>query len=312
MSPAQLLAHFDRICEAPGAVPRLRRFILDLAVRGKLVEQDPSDEPAAELLKLIPGSNVELAGREQKRPQGSTSPSLSRRPFAIPSNWAWTRLGDVGDWGSGSTPPRGNPRLYGGGIVWIKSGELNDNPELATSGETITQAALNAGSFRRNQPGDVLIAMYGATIGKVAILSQPAVTNQAVCGCTPFVGLSSRFLFEFLKSQRTQFHLASEGGAQPNISKMKLVRFPLPLPPLPEQEPIVRTVDELMALCERLEAVQAERERRRDRLVVASLSRLNEARPAPATGTTASVSICGTCRVRVLASNTSRSCAGQF
>ncbi|MSO22383.1 MAG: hypothetical protein EXQ58_03820 [Acidobacteria bacterium] len=137
----------------------------------------------------------------------------------------------MGDWGSGSTPARGNHDLYGGGITWLKSGELNDNQALAGSEETVTELALKTGSFRRNQPGDVLLAMYGATIGKVAILAEPAVTNQAVFGCTPFDGISNRYLFSFLLSQRARFHSASEGGAQPNISKVKIVGFPFPLPP---------------------------------------------------------------------------------
>src|SRR5271157_4357653 len=97
-------------------------------------------------------------------------------------------LGQIGDWSSGSTPPRGNHEYYGGGITWLKSGELNDNQQLAGSEETVTKLAVSKCSFRENRPGDVLIAMYDATIGKLAILAEPAVTNQAVCGCTPLTG----------------------------------------------------------------------------------------------------------------------------
>jgi type I restriction enzyme S subunit len=131
-------------------------------------------------------------------------------------------------------------------------------------------------------PGDVLFAMYGATIGKVAILAKEAVTNQAVVGCTPFDGVFNKYLLKFLIAQRPQFHQASEGGAQPNVSKEKVVRCPFPLPPLAEQHRIVAKVDELMAMCDRLEAAQQEREERRDRLNRASLHRLNNGADADA------------------------------
>jgi len=276
MSPARVLEHFERISDAPDAVPRLRRFILDLAVRGRLVEQDPSDEPASQLLRLIEAEKASLVKAGEIKKQEVIPLGEDEQPFVIPASWAWTRLGAVGDWGSGSTPPRGSHEFYGGGITWLKSGELNDNKELRGSEETVTEAAVTKCSFRRNQAGDVLIAMYGATIGKVAILAEPALTNQAVCGCTPFSGVLNHYLLNFLLSQRSHFHSASEGGAQPNISKVKIVESPFPLPPLAEQHRIVAKVDELMALCDRLEAAQAERETRRDRLVAASLNRMNQ------------------------------------
>lgn len=273
-SADHLLALYDRVAEAEDAIPRLRRFVLDLAVRGKLVEQDPSDEPAAELLKRIAQEKARLvkAGEIKKSEVDGLLPS--DEPFALPKNWAWTRLGSIGDWGAGSTPSRGNSELYGGSVTWLKSGELNDNTALAGSEETVTEAAVKKGSFRVNKPGDILLAMYGATIGKLAILAETAVTNQAVCGCTPFEGVANRFLFLFLLSYRANFHAASEGGAQPNISKVKIVSTPFPLPPLAEQHRIVAKVDELMALCDQLEQARAGREAVRDRLTTASLARL--------------------------------------
>ena len=119
--------------------------------------------------------------------------------------------------------------------------------------------------------------MYGATIGKLAILSETAVTNQAVCGCTSFDGVFNKYLFLYLLARRKDFHDQSEGGAQPNISKIKIVLSPIPLPPLAEQRRIVAKVDELMGLCDRLEAAQKDRESQRDRLVASSLHHLNQA-----------------------------------
>ena len=92
--------------------------------------------------------------------------------FKVPGSWVWTLLGGIGDWGSGSTPPRGRADYYSGDISWFKSGELGDNKSLSDSEEKITHLALGECSFRLNKPGDILIAMYGATIGKLAILAE--------------------------------------------------------------------------------------------------------------------------------------------
>lgn len=278
MNAKDLLEHFDRVAEAPGSIAALRRFILDLAVRGKLVDQDPNDEPASELLKRIQAHEKKLV-KEGKIKKQKPLPTFEATeiPFNTPTNWLWLRLGNIGDWGSGSTPPRGSSEYYDGDITWLKSGELGDSLSLKGSQEKISTLALEKCSFRLNQPGDVLIAMYGATIGKLAILSEIAVTNQAVCGCTPFDGVFNKYLFLFLASRREDFHNQSEGGAQPNISKIKIVLSPIPLPPLREQHQIVSKVDELMDLCDRLEAAQKNRENLRDRLVAASLHQLNQA-----------------------------------
>jgi type I restriction enzyme S subunit len=184
MNAELLLAHYDGISDAPDAVARLRKFILDLAVRGKLVEQAPQDEPATVLLRRIQKQKNRMAEMGEIRKQETLPVEIDDEPFSIPTNWAWTRLGQIADWGSGSTPSRGNHEFFGGGVTWLKSGELNDNKQLIGSEETVTEQAITKGSFRQNRPGDVLIAMYGATIGKVAILAESAVTNQAVCGCT--------------------------------------------------------------------------------------------------------------------------------
>ena len=277
MNTDRLFALYDRVADAPDAVGRLRRFVLDLAVRGKLVEQDPADEPASELLERISDERKTLLRAKRIKRVVVDPVALGETPFRVPSTWQWTRLGNVGDWGAGSTPSRANTDFFGGDVTWLKSGELDDNRHLVGSEETITQLALDSCSFRMNRPGDVLIAMYGATIGKLAILAESAVTNQAVCGCTPFQGLLSDFFFLFLLSQRRTFRRSSEGGAQPNISKVKIVAVPFPLPPFAEQHRIVAKVDELMTLCDRMEEARTAREDTRDRLTKASLARLSAA-----------------------------------
>lgn len=272
---------FGQFADAPDAVAKMRELVLQLAVRGKLVSQDSTDEPADALLVSIRNTKHRPANGKAIKKQAPVPVSDEEIPFSVPRSWAWTRLGEIGEWGSGSTPSRGDHSLFGGGITWLKSGELNDNHELERSEETLSDLALRNGSFRRNQVGDVLLAMYGATLGKAAILAGPAVTNQAVCGCTPFDGACNRYLFYFLISQRANFCAASEGGAQPNISKVKIIWTPFPLPPLAEQKRIIAKIDELMALCDRLEAQQKERETRHTALNRAAIARFDDA-PTPA------------------------------
>ena len=233
MNAKRLLAHYEQIVDALDAIPRLRRFVLDLAMRGKLMPQDPNDEPTSELLKRIAAEKARLvkAGEARKSDVDPVGPTDA--PFLVPRNWAWTRLGSVGDWGSGSTPPRGNLDFYGGGITWLKSGELNDNRQLAGSEETVTQLAIDKGSFRLNRPGDVLIAMYGATIGKVAILAEKAVTNQAVCGCTPFAGVFNQFLFfSCCRKERNSIRQA-KAALNPTSQRSRSSGRPFPFHPLP-------------------------------------------------------------------------------
>lgn len=178
--------------------------------------------------------------------------------LSLPPGWELASLGELGDWGAGATPARSNPAYYGGNIPWFKSGELT-NDYISQSEEFVTELALKECSLRLNRPGDVLIAMYGATIGKTAIISVPSTTNQAICACTPHPGLNNRFLLLLLRSLKNHFISLGAGGAQPNISKEKIVATIVGLPPTEEQSRIVAKVDELMALCDKLEAQQQDR-----------------------------------------------------
>ena len=167
-------------------------------------------------------------------------------PFDLPSGWIWCRLGEVGTWGAGATPSRKNPKYYEGGTMpWLKTGDLNDGLVMHVS-ECITQDALEETSVRLNPIGSVLIAMYGATIGKVGILGVEATTNQACCVCRPEGAVDNRFLFYYLMSQREQFKRLGGGGAQPNISKELIVSYPIPLPPLAEQKRIVEKLNAML------------------------------------------------------------------
>ena len=170
-------------------------------------------------------------------------------PFEIPKGWEWCRMGSIGDWGAGATPAKSNPDYYGGSILWLRTGELN-NGIVYDSEIKITKKALQECSLRMNRIGDVLIAMYGATIGKVAIVGKELTTNQACCACTPF-GIYNYFLFFFLMGSQIDFIKKGEGGAQPNISREKLVSHLMPIPPLTEQYRIVEKIQYLLPLVEK-------------------------------------------------------------
>ena len=170
-------------------------------------------------------------------------------PFEIPQGWEWCRMGCIGDWGAGATPAKGNPDYYGGSILWLRTGELN-NGIVYDSEIKITDKALQECSLRMNKIGDVLIAMYGATIGKVAIVGKELTTNQACCACTPF-GIYNYYLFFFLMGSQIDFIKKGEGGAQPNISREKLISHLMPIPPLAEQHRIVEKIQYLLPLVEK-------------------------------------------------------------
>ncbi len=164
----------------------------------------------------------------------------------------WTTLGEVGTWQSGGTPSRSNKTYYGGNIPWLKTGELNDGL-ISYIPESITEEAVANSSAKINPTGSVLIAMYGATIGKLGILTFPATTNQACCACIEFNAIIQLYLFYFLLSQRNEFIAKGGGGAQPNISKEIIVNTFIPLPPLSEQQRIVMEIEKWFALIDQVE-----------------------------------------------------------
>lgn len=218
-------------------------------MRGKLVDQDPNDEPANVLLDKIKAEKDQLV-KEKKIKKSKPLPEITdgEKPFNIPDSWEWVRLGEIGIWSAGATPSRQHPEYYGGNIPWLKTGDLNDGIVNSTS-EKITQLGFENSSVKLNRPGNVLIAMYGATIGKLGIVGdQELVTNQACCGCSLFDGTYNWYLFYYLLSSRKKLIEMGSGGAQPNISKNKIEKFTFPLPPLEEQSRIVSKLEQSFTL----------------------------------------------------------------
>ena len=225
---------------------KLRKSILQYAMQGNLVPQDATDEPVEVLLEKIREEKQKLfaEGKLQKKDlQESIIYEGDDSSYKhIPKSWVLTTLGNVGFWRSGATPSRSNPLYFGGDIPWLKTGDLNDG-YIYHIPENITALALKETSVKLIPSDSVLIAMYGATIGKIGILTFPATTNQACCACTPYNILNNQYLFWYLRFSRDKFIEMAEGGAQPNISKEKIVGFPIALPPIREQRKIVNKIE---------------------------------------------------------------------
>ena len=183
-------------------ISQAKSKILDLAIHGKLVPQDPNDEPASELLKRI-NPKAEIT---------CDNPQYGK----LPKGWCETLLGNIGNWQSGATPSRLRKDYYNGDIHWLKTGDLNDGV-IKSIPETITRKTLEETSVKLNPIGSVLIAMYGATIGKIGILALPATTNQACCACVNYM-CDKMFLFYFLLANREHFIAMGGGGALPSLT----------------------------------------------------------------------------------------------
>ena len=240
---------------------KLRQKILDLAIHGKLVPQDPNDEPASVLLERIRAEKERLISegkikRSRKSAKTTDTPHYENVPFEVPENWEWTTLGEIGTWQSGATPSRLRKDYYGGNIPWLKTGDLNDGL-ITDIPEFITQKALDETSVKLNPIGSILIAMYGATIGKIGILTFPATTNQACCACSDYK-IEQMYLFYFLLANKKVFIAMGGGGAQPNISKEKIAVTFMPLPPLTEQQRIVVEIERWFKLIDAIDQSKAD------------------------------------------------------
>ena len=162
------------------------------------------------------------------------------------NNWQIKKLGEVCKTTSGGTPSRKNKNYYSGTIPWVKSGEL-DRGIIFDTEEKITEEAIKNSSAKIFPKGTLLIALYGATIGKLAFLGVDATTNQAVCGIYENENIISKYLYYFLLFNKPKLVQQGVGGAQPNISQTILKDLDLPIPPLETQHAIVSKIEELFS-----------------------------------------------------------------
>jgi len=276
MNAERLLAHYEKIADAPDAIARLRRFVLDLAVRGKLVPQDPNDEPASELLKRIAKEKARLvkAGAIRKP---KVLPDVEKPPFDLPLNWRWTPIREVAS-DRGQEIPQSAFTYIDVTAIDKEAGVVAD-PKVLEASEAPSRAR------KITRKGDVIYSCVRPYLLNVAVIEtdfdpQPIVSTAfailnghgLVVPRYIWIALRSPFMVACVEENQ-------RGQAYPAINDADFAVLPFPLPPLAEQRRIVAKVDELMALCDRLEAARAGREAVRDRLAAASLARLNAPDP---------------------------------
>ena len=257
----------------------LRKSILTLAVQGKLVPQDPNDEPADQLLDDIAKQRAKLIGADSLRKSKTCRQfSSDEAPHEIPDTWVWTMLGEITDIGTGSTPSRTEASFWmNGSIPWVTSGSTSTSP-IIEGDEFVTESAVKAHRLRVYQPGTLLVAMYGQgkTRGQVALLGISATINQACAAISALEGIAPMqgYLKLLLEKQYDEMRLLSAGGAQPNLNVQKIKEVFVPLPPLAEQRRIVAKVDQLMALAGQLETQLAASRATAENLMAAVVAEL--------------------------------------
>ncbi len=274
MSPAHLLQYFDQFSAAPDAVPRLRRFILDLAVRGKLLEQDPRDEPATVLLTRIEAEKKRLANAGEIRKEKPLPPfDEDATPFDLPATWGWVPIRQI-------TTDRGQ-KIPKQKFSYIDVSAINKERGIIVEPQLLAPEEAPSRARKIVRRGDVIYSCVRPYLLNVAVVNKEfepePIVSTAFAVLNGFGLVLPRYLWIVLRSPYFVGCVEEKmrGQAYPAINDTDFALLPVPLPPLAEQCRIVAKVDELMALCDELEAAQAKGERRRDRLVAATLHGLN-------------------------------------
>jgi type I restriction enzyme S subunit len=278
MNAERLLAHYEQIADVPDGIARLRRFILDLAVRGKLVAQDRSDEPASKLVNRIAVERNAWAKKGEIRKAKAFLP-MRVTPFDLPKGWEWLRLGETGNIFTGnSIDPATRDRLerekVGRPFVATKDVGYGFDPIDYDNGLLVS---ISDKTFKVARAHSVLICAEGGSAGrKIGIAARDICFGNKLLANETWSVVSPRFvMFVYLSAFFYEQFVAQMTGVIGGISINKFLQLPFPLAPFAEQHRIVAKVDELMTLCDRLEAARGRRETARDRLAAASLARLN-------------------------------------
>lgn len=230
-------------------IKKLRELILELAVRGKLVPQDPNDEPASELLKRIAAEKAELV-KQGKIKKQKPLPEISEdeKPFELPKGWEWARLGELfNSIASGGTPSKSNPDFWNGDIPWASVKDLGKEKYIAKTQDYISHQGLDAGSKLADE-GDILICTRMG-LGKIGIASCPVAFNQDLKSVKLTSGVSLDFFFNTYSTVK----IKGTGTTVEGIKQEQLLNYVIGLPSGNEQHQIVEKVDELMSLCDQLE-----------------------------------------------------------
>ena len=249
--------HFDIAFAAPDGIRKLRELILSLAMKGKLVPQDPNDQPASALMNEIEAEKKGLE-KEGKIRQQSPLPKIKSDEFRyqLPEKWVWARLGELGETQTGTTPPKKDNENFGKFIPFIGPGDIK-NYVIDYSGEGLSEIGISRG--RLIEKNSVLMVCIGGSIGKHAVNDRDITCNQQINSITPYKRDSVNYLFYAMATQYFQNMVISQAGgsATPIINKQKWSSIPVPLPPAGEQRRIVEKIGQLMARCDELEKLRS-------------------------------------------------------
>lgn len=240
---ARISEHFDTLFTTEASIDALKQTILQLAVMGKLVPQDPNDEPASELLKRIKQEKAQLVKDGKIKKHSPVEPLGT--PSSIPESWLNIVVQDFADIRLGSTPDRSEKKYWNGDIPWVSSGEVANNVILDTN-EKITTEGFNNSSTTIIPTGSLLMAIIGQgkTRGQTAILGIDACTNQNVAAFVFNKNLvNPEYVWIWAKSKYQSHREDGHGGAQPALNGKKVRSFIFPLPPVKEQQRIVNVVN---------------------------------------------------------------------
>ena len=287
MTLSDLLDRFDLLLDTPNAIPQLRQFILQLAVQGRLTEQNPDDEPAEALLEEMGAEKNRLkeAGdyKYQKKMPPITEEDLTL-PTPLPRGWVWVRFGALGKVTGGGTPKKSNPDYWGGAIPWVSPKDMGDTVIRQTQ-DYITEKGLDDSSAKRIPESSVLIVGRSGILQRtlpVAINAVECTVNQDLKVLTPFNREMARYIQIMLKGFQPHIlkHLIKTGTTVESLKYTDFQLQPYPLPPLEEQKRIVETVGRLMDECDALEATQTQM---RETQSAATVSATHALRTAPDT-----------------------------
>lgn len=237
-------------------VKKLRELILDLAVRGKLVPQDPTDEPASVLLERIAEEKAQLVKDKKFRKSKKLDDiESSECPFNIPRSWQWCYLSDIGAIVGGGTPKSGEESFWTEeGVKWLTPADLYGlkSKYIGSGKRDITDLGLEKSSAQLLPKGSVLFSSR-APIGYTAIAANDLSTNQGFKSVVPVFQELSDYVYYFLKRSAKNIDAEASGTTFKEVSGAVVSKVLTPLPPLNEQHRIVAKVDELMTLCDQLE-----------------------------------------------------------
>jgi type I restriction enzyme, S subunit len=270
--------YFDTAFAAPDGIKKLRELILTLAMQGKLVPQDPKEQPASELLKKIEAEKEQLvkAGKiKEPKPLPAIKPE--EVPYPLPNGWEWVRVKDIShDWGQ-KTP---NTRFtyIDVGSIDNKKGIISEAIQLLDSSEAPSRAR------KIVQKGTVIYSTVRPYLLNIAIIEREydhePIASTAFAILHPYSCISNRYIYYYLRSPEFVGFVEStmKGVAYPAINDGDFYQGIFPLPPFAEQNRIVAKIDQLMARCDELERLRGEREQKRLAVHTAALKRLLDAK----------------------------------